>query len=264
MFPNKYGAVGPATGISDASQGSLFVASPGDGRHEVIVETPVHNRFPADRSQEEMVLLVRAYQQRYLALTERPSARYVLLFKNHGVEAGTSLEHPHSQIIATTVVPESVRRRGEIAREHRLRTGRCLYCQIAAEEVRLGTRVVYRDDLFVAYHPFAASRPAETWIVPLDHRPSFGNASEEELTRFASVLSSTLKQLAAGFGDPDFNYAIHSCPCGLDDASRDSWHWHLQLAPRLTKVAGFELGSGIFINTVSPEKAAETMRQAVW
>jgi len=260
VFPNRFPALEPSPPSAAASQGPLFTAVSGEGAHEVVVETPVHNRFPALRSDDEIRLMVQAYQQRYLALMARPSTEYVLVFKNQGEAAGTSIEHPHSQIIAAPVVPESVWRSGEIAREHHRRSGRCLQCQLAEEEMRVGSRVVHRDDRFVVFHPFAAASPAETWIVPLDHQPSFGWVGESALAAFASVLARTLRQLSAGFGDPDFNYAIHSAPRTEED--QPYWHWRLQLIPRLTKAAGFELGSGIYINIASPETTAETMRLA--
>ncbi len=260
VFPNRFPALEPTPSSEGKSQGPLFTAVRGEGVHEVVVETPVHNRLPAARSTEEMQLIVRAYQERYLALMARPSTQYVLVFKNQGEGAGTSIEHPHSQIIATPVVPDAVWRSGEIAREHHRRTGRCLYCQMAEEEMRIGSRVVWQDDRFVVFHPFAAARPAETWIVPLEHEATFGRADDGTLGGFASVLARTLRQLSDGFGDPDFNYAIHSAPRGEED--RPYWHWHLQLMPRISKAAGFELGSGIYINVAPPEATAEIMRSA--
>jgi UDPglucose--hexose-1-phosphate uridylyltransferase len=260
VFPNKYPALVPAPSPEARSQGSLFVAVSGEGVHEVLVETPLHNRFPADRDEGEMVLMARAYQERYMALKSHRSTRYVLIFKNQGEDAGTSLEHPHSQVIAAPVVPERVRRRCEIANEHYDRTGRCLYCDVVSEELKLGSRIVHHDNRFVVFHPFAAARLAETWIVPLEHRPSFGQVDEQGLRAFASVLGRTLRQLSMGFGDPDFNYAVHSAP--KDEEDRPYYHWHLQLMPRLTKAAGLELGSGIYVNVASPKDTAQAMRRA--
>ena len=259
--PNKFPALEPTPTPLAESDGPLFAATPGRGAHEVIVETPVHNGFPVHRSEEEMKLLVRAYQKRYLALMDDPAIQYVLVFKNQGEGAGTSLEHPHSQIVASPVVSASVRRRGDIAREHYRRSGQCLYCQIAAEEVRVGKRVVYSGQGCVVFHPFAAAHVAETWIVPLKHEPSFGPTDEKGLTEFASVLLMTLRQLYWGFGDPDFNYAIHSAP--RDEEHAPHRHWYLQITPRLTKTAGFEVGSGIYINVAPPEETAEAMRSAL-
>ncbi len=259
-FPNKYPALGTGSASGAKSEGPLFAAVTGEGAHEVLVETPVHNRFPADRDDGEMALLVQAYQQRYLALQSHRSTKYVLIFKNHGEGAGTSIEHPHSQIIAAPVVPEKEQRRCQIACERYDRTGRCLYCDIVNEELRLASRVVYHDDQFVVLHPFAAARPAETWIIPLRHQPSFGQVDEQDLRGLASVLLQTLQQLRTAFGDPDFNYAIHTAP--KDEEDRPYYHWHLQLIPRMTKAAGLELGSGMYVNVAAPEDTAEAMRQA--
>lgn len=259
-FPNKFPALTPSVSRDTPSEEPLFTAVSGRGAHEVLVETPVHNRFPADRDEGEMAALVQAYQERYRDLASLDYVKYVLVFKNQGEEAGTSIEHPHSQIVAAPVVPENIRRRIETAREYEGRTGRCVYCDVAAEELRRGTRVVYHDDRFVVFHPFASARPAETWIVPVEHEPSFGAVGRELLEALGSTLLRTLRQLRNAFGDPDFNYAIHSPP--RDEQEQPYYHWHLQLIPRLTKAAGLELGSGMYVNTMAPEDAASLMRAA--
>lgn len=259
-FPNKYPALSPSTPGEERREGPLFAARGGQGAHEVLVETPRHSRLQPLREPGEMWLLVQAYRERYLALKGQPGMKYVLIFKNHGEEAGTSIEHPHSQIIAAPLLPEAVRRRGRIAREHWQGSGYCLCCQVAQEEMRLGQRMVYQDDGFAVFHPFAATCPGETWIVPLEHCPSFGRASEGTLRRFADVLLRTLRQLSAAFGQPDYNYVIHSAPRGEEDQPHH--HWYLQLVPRLGRTAGFELGSGVYINVTSPEETAAAMRRA--
>jgi len=158
VFPNKYPALTPSPPTRAGTASSLFVVLPGEGHHEVIVETPVHNRFPADRSVEELAALLTTYQERCRA----SSIRHVLIFKNRGLRAVTSLEHPHSQVIAAPIVPESVRRRWEIAAEHHRSTGRCLLCDVAAEEISDGRRIVHFNECFVVFHPFVAARPGET------------------------------------------------------------------------------------------------------
>jgi UDPglucose--hexose-1-phosphate uridylyltransferase len=208
-----------------------------------------------------MAILVQAYQLRYRALENIPSIRYISIFKNHGTGAGTSLLHPHSQIIASPVVPENVLRRVQRAEQHYRETSKCLYCHIVDEELRSGSRVVYQDEHFLVFHPFASARPAETWIVPFRHQSSIGQVNKKGLNLFSAVLSRTLKQLSNGFGDPDFNYAIHSVAGSNEE--KPYLHWYLQLVPRLTMSAGFELGSGIQINSKSPESTAAIMRQAI-
>lgn len=260
VFPNKYPVLVPEPASTAASQGPLFTAASGRGEHEVLVETPLHNRLPADRDEDEMAVMMRAYQQRYRALQGRESTRYVLIFKNQGAQAGTSTVHPHSQIIAAPLVPEREQRRYELARGHHDRTGRCLYCDMVAEEERTGARLVHSDGRLVVFHPFAAAYPAETWIVPLEHRPSLGELGEPELRALGSVLGRTLRQLRDAFADPDFNYAIHTAP--KDDAHRPYYHWQLQIIPRMTVAAGLELGSGMYVNTSAPEDTAAAMRRA--
>lgn len=206
-----------------------------------------------------MALLMEVYRERYRALMALPEVEYVLLFKNYGEEAGTSQEHPHSQVIAAPVLPEAVERRCRIAREHYRRTGRCLYCDVAAEEVRAGERLVCREGGFAVFCPFAAAYPGETWIVPLEHCPSFGQAEGETLRALAEVLLGTLRRLAAAFGQPDYNYVLHSAPRGEEGPH---YHWHLQIVPRLGRAAGFELGSGVYINVASPEETAAALRLA--
>lgn len=257
-FPNKFPALTASAWPDAPSEEPLFTAVSGRGAHEVLVETPVHNRFPADRDEGEMAALVQAYHRWYVSHVAQSSAKYVLVFKNQGDEAGTSLVHPHSQIVAAPVVPENVRRRSEVAREYHGRTGSCVYCDIVAAELRLAARIVHHDDHFIVFNPFASARPAETWIVPLEHEPSFGRVSSEWLEPLGSVLLRTLRQLRNAFADPDFNYAIHSLP--PDEQEQPYFHWHFQLIPRLTKAAGLELGSGMYVNTMAPEYAASQMR----
>lgn len=259
-FPNKFPALTTAASPEPRSDEPLFAAVSGQGAHEVLVETPLHNGLPADRDDGQMAVLMRAYQQRYRDLASVDYVKYVLIFKNQGDEAGTSLAHPHSQIVAAPVVPENVRRRIEVASEYHDRTGRCVYCDVAAEELTLAARIVRDDDEFVVFHPFAAAHPGETWIVPLKHEPSFESVSRELLEALGSTLLRTLRQLRSAFGDPDFNYAIHSAP--PDGQKYPHYHWRVQIVPRMAKAAGLELGSGMYVNPLAPEEAAATMRRA--
>lgn len=259
-FSNKFPALGPDAASAAHTSSPLFLALPGRGEHQVLVETPVHNRFAASRTEREMVRLMEAYQQRHLSLMEEPWVEYVLVFKNHGQEAGTSQEHPHSQIIASPIMPDSVHRRGELAHEHYRRNKTCLMCQVVEEEARAAWRVVFQEQQFIVFNPFAASRPAETWIVPTEHQASFAQASGEDVTGLASVLLKALKKLSVGFGDPDFNYVLHTSPKSAENQHPEYWHWYLQIIPRMSTTAGFELGSGIFINTMPSEQTAAIMR----
>ena len=259
VFPNKFSAVrghGPAT---RREEGPLFREMVGVGSHEVIVETPRHNEYTSLMESSHIGQILQAFQARYQILMEDPQIKYICLFKNHGSRAGTSLEHPHCQLVATPVAPLLIRKKYEIAMAHYDETGRCLYSDILDQERANGSRLLFESQHFVVFHPFASRLPYETWIVPIHRESSFGHIQPEELVDLATVLKITLYSLYQGLGNPDFNFIIHSSP--TDDATKDYFLWHIQILPRTTTIAGFELGSGIFINSMLPEDSAAYLRQ---
>ena len=258
VFENRYPALFPRGNIGRRKEGELFVSMDGLGVHEVVVETPLHNKVMARMEDYEVEEVIRAYKERYTSLINLPFVHFVLIFKNHGATAGTSLEHPHSQIIATPLVPRSVRMKCEVATHYHDDTGRCLYLDIINEEVSIAKRVILQTDNFVTLHPFASHSPFETWIMPKRNEASFGNITDEEISELATVLRKTLFQLYKGLNNPDFNFIINSVPKG--DEENGYYLWHLQVIPRLTNRAGFEIGSGIHINTVIPEETASFLR----
>jgi UDPglucose--hexose-1-phosphate uridylyltransferase len=231
----------------------------GVGTHEVIIETPAHDRTLAMMTDHEVADVLTAYQVRYRSLREDPRLKYIIIFKNHGEGAGTSLAHPHSQLVATPVPPMTLRRKYEVAIAHYDNTGRCLYRDIAEAEQKGKSRVVLETDRFLVFHPFASRVPFETWIMPKRHQPSFGQVGEEELRALALVLRRTLRALYERLGDPDFNYIVHSAP--IEDENKDYYLWHIQILPRLSTIAGFELGSGIYVSTMLPEQSAAMIRE---
>ena len=259
-FTNKFSALAPAGSMQRRMEGGFFRLMDGVGYHEVIVETPIHNRHLHCMDVEEVEEILHAYRDRYLALREDKRVKLILIFKNHGEAAGTSLVHPHSQIVATPVVPAQVRRKCEEAIRYYDSTGRCLYCDMLGAERTSGTRVIRESDGFLAFQPFASQVPFETWILPKRHRPCFGQISIEEVRELAQILKDILARLAALLNDPDYNYVLHSAPTDAED--EEYFLWHLQIVPRLTRIAGFEIGSGMRINTASPEETAEAMRNA--
>jgi UDPglucose--hexose-1-phosphate uridylyltransferase len=259
VVPNKYPAL-TLEGSGIRTPAGLYRVMEGFGCHEVIIETPCHNRQPSRMSVQGVEEIVRAYDHRYSILEALPGIRAVILFRNHGPAAGTSLLHPHSQIIATGIVPRHIRHRDDAARSYFDDWGRCLHCDMAEQELSDGRRVVLANERFVAYVPFAAAVPFEIWIVPRRHRACFGGLTDEERADFAAALHSVLGKLDEACGDPDYNYVIHSSAgCGADEAHL---HWHLQLMPRLVTPAGFEMGSGIHINPSIPEEDAALLRGA--
>jgi UDPglucose--hexose-1-phosphate uridylyltransferase len=256
--PNKFSALVPAGSISRKEEEGLFRKMDGVGQHEVIIESPQHNLFiplMEDKQVEEVLL---AYRERYLALREDPRFKLIIIFKNHGRGAGTSLEHPHSQLVATPIVPLNIRHRFEKAASHYDDDGTCVYCDILREGLRVRTRLIMETDRFVTFHPFASRAPFETWILPKEHQASFGSISTGDAKEFAGVLKTTLLKLYKGLSNPDFNYIIHTAP--TKDEHEEYFHWHLQILPRLVTPAGFELGTGIFINTALPEETAAFIR----
>ena len=259
VMPNKFAALTAKGNSIRREVGPLFREMSGVGAHEVIVETPVHNRPIALMDDEEVEQILAAYQARYLALRDDPNIRYIIIFKNYGEGAGTSLEHPHSQLVATPVAPMQIRRKYDVAIGHYDDTGHCLYCDLVDEELRAGSRVIEETARFVVMHPFASRLPFETWILPKRHQPSFGQVPREDLAELARVLKHSLRTLYTALGNPEFNYIIHSAP--VEGESASYYLWHIQILPRLAMIAGFELGSGIAINTVLPEESAEFIRR---
>jgi len=253
-FANKFPALAPEGSTMRREEEGFFLGMDGIGVHEVIVETPVHNKPLALMEDSGVADVLFAYQERCNAISRMPFVKLIIIFKNHGPSAGTSLEHPHSQLVATPVVPRHIRMQCEVAIRYYDDTGRCLYSDLVGHELRIGKRVVMETERFVVFHPFASHQPFETWIVPKAHQACFGNASAEDLEDLAHVLRITLLKLYRGLNNPDFNYVIDTAPAG--DENKDYYLWHLRIIPRLTEVAGFEIGSGIYINTALPEETA--------
>jgi UDPglucose--hexose-1-phosphate uridylyltransferase len=230
----------------------------GFGIHDVIIETPDHAQVPALMSDGEFAEVLRIYRTRYNELSHDSRIAHITIFKNHGRDAGTSLEHPHSQLIATPVISQQIRERFQHALSHYDEFGECMYCQMLREELEDQARVVMLTEHFVALQLFASGTPFNTHIYPRRHAASFGDISAPELVDLSRTLRTILGKLYHGLEDPDFNYTIRSAPA--ECVGVKYFHWYVSVIPRLTRVAGFELGSGMFINTVLPEAAAEFLR----
>ena len=260
VVPNKFAALSGDGSRDQTANGLGFTSMPGTGSHEVVIESPRHDWDISTADEREVVDVLAAYRVRHLALRES-SASMVVIFRNHGAGGGTSLPHPHSQIVASHVVPLLVRHRFDVAMQHYDDTGLCLYVEILHRELADGRRIVAQNDRFVAFQPFAAASPFETWIMPRTHRASFADTTDDELADLAPLLRDVLGGLRGLLDDPDYNYVIHSAPPG--DEGRSYFLWHLQIVPRLTTPAGFELGSGISVNPSSPEMTAAALREAI-
>lgn len=230
----------------------------GFGVHDVIVETPDHSLLTALMPDAHVANIIRCYKKRFDDLSADRRIAHVTIFKNHGADAGTSIEHPHSQLIAAPIISSQVRGRMYEALRHYDEFGECIFCSTLQEELDQKTRIVLASDHFVALQPFASSTPFSTYIYPRRHMASFGHIDDAEIRDLAVVLRTVLAKLYVGLNNPDFNYAIRTAPA--ECAGVTYYHWYLSVIPRLTRVAGFELGSGTFINTVLPEAAAEFLR----
>jgi UDPglucose--hexose-1-phosphate uridylyltransferase len=261
VIPNKFAVLSPSSEHEHVEEGPLFRRLGGYGAHEIVIEAPEHDRFLGHQPVEQIDRVLRALHARFNALAQDTRLRAVVAFKNHGAAAGTSLRHPHWQIIATPVVPRQMRVKSAIATDYFDRTGRCVYCDLLTEERAAGIRVIVAGEDYTAVLPYASATPYQVRVMPRVHRASFGRVPEEELGRLAPVLREVLGRLYAGLGDPAFNLTIATAPRG--DEHKPSGHWHVDILPRLTTPAGFELGSGMAINTVLPEDAAEHLRRAV-
>lgn len=258
VFPNRFPAVTPEGDIARHLKQGCFLSMDGVGFHEVIVENPIHNKQLALMKDEEIAQVLNAYHQRYYAMAQSPSVKSIIIFKNYGTAAGTSLEHPHSQLVATGIVPRHMRIQYEVAISYYDDNGSCLYSDITLRELEAGSRIIMETDKFVVFHPFASHRPFETWITPKQNQASFGQSATEDIQALASVLRITLLKLYHGLDNPDFNLVVDSAPVGEERA--DFYQWHIRIIPRIAEAAGFEIGSGIYINTALPEETAQFMR----
>jgi UDPglucose--hexose-1-phosphate uridylyltransferase len=258
VVPNKFAALS-ADALPSRSLNHLRRRIEGFGFHEVIVDTPNHAHCMALLTDEEVAEVLRVYKHRYNALSLDHRIAHVTLFKNHGADAGASLQHPHSQLIATPVIPSQVRHRMHEALRHYDDVGECMFCHLVEREVEEQTRVVIKSEHFVAMEVFASATPFATHIFPLRHMASFGDIRAAEIADLARVLRTILAKLYMGLDNPDYNFTIRSGPA--EYAGARHFHWYVSVIPRLTRVAGFELGSGMFINTVLPEAAAEFLRK---
>lgn len=255
---NKFAALTPE-GQRIRKIDGIYRSMTGVGMHEVIVEHPKHNAVTALMSDGEVANIIRAYKERYLIVQKDKRIESIIIFKNHGAGAGTSLEHPHSQLVATPIVPPQVRGRMNAAMTYFDDTGECIFCHTFKEELKAKERIVLETEHFVSLVPYAALSPFHIWIFPRRHMASFVEINEAEIKDFAINLKNTLAKLYYGLDNPDFNYSIRSIP--VDEKGSDYFHWYISLIPRVSQTAGFELGSGMFINVALPEASAKFLRE---
>jgi len=257
VIPNKFAALSSEARPTRNLQ-HLRRRIDGFGYHEVIIDSPDHSSAMALLPDLQVAKILGVFKERYNSLSADQRINHVTIFKNHGVDAGASMQHPHSQLIATPVIPSQVRHRLHEALRHYDDAGECMFCHMVEREVEDQTRVVLKSELFVAMEVFASATPFATHVFPLRHMASFGEITAAEISDLARVLRTLLAKLYVGLENPDLNFTIRSGPS--DYVGARHFHWYVSVIPRLTRVAGFELGSGMFINTVLPEAAADFLR----
>jgi len=257
VVPNKFPAL-RVEGDLDRQGEGLYDRMNGVGAHEVVIECADHMKTLAEMDERQVAELIWAFRDRVMDLKKDKRLRYVMMFKNHGEEAGASLEHPHSQIIALPVVPRRVQEELDGARKYFEFKERCVYCDILRQEVRDGERMVLQTDEFLAMCPFAARFPFETWIVPFRHDSHFESIHEREVYNLGWMLKSVLQKLDRVLERPAYNLIIHTAP--VQEPGCNYYHWHIEIIPQLTRVAGFEWGTGFYINPTPPEESAQFLR----
>ncbi|MEA1981492.1 MAG: galactose-1-phosphate uridylyltransferase [candidate division Zixibacteria bacterium] len=257
VFPNKYPALRVEGGLDRAPKG-LYDKMNGVGAHEVIVETSEHACDIVDMSDEQVRDIFWAYRERMIDLEKDIRIKYILVFKNHGEAAGASLEHAHSQLIATPIIPKRVAEEISGAKRYFEYKERCIFCDINRQEIEENERLVSDFDSFIVVQPFAPRFPFETWVLPKTHQSSYLEMSDKDHLVLARCFKDTLARLKIALNDPPFNFILHTRPTSKE--SHEYYHWHFEIIPKLTKIAGFEWGSGIYINPTTPEESAEFLR----
>ncbi|HET7875795.1 MAG TPA: DUF4931 domain-containing protein, partial [Methylomirabilota bacterium] len=257
VVPNKFPALRIEGELEPAGEG-LYDRMNGVGAHEVLIETPDHDAALDRLPRWHAAAVLRAWRERMLDLAKDSRLEYVMVFENHGALAGASLEHPHGQLIATPIVPIMIEEELSGGLQHFRIKKRCIWCDIVRQERQGGARLILDEGGFLALAPFAPRFPFETWVLPVGHRSRYEDGGPEELEPLAGVLIRILGRMRRLLGDPPFNLMLHSAP--LKAPALDHFHWHIEIIPNLTRVAGFEWGTGFFINPTPPEEAARYLQ----
>ncbi|MCX8045028.1 MAG: galactose-1-phosphate uridylyltransferase [Desulfobacterota bacterium] len=258
VVPNKFPALISTGELRRISEG-IYERMNGLGVHEIIIETADHHADALSLSAADYRDIIIAYRQRIRALKQDSRMHYVSVFKNYGERAGSTLEHPHSQLIALPVVPKRALEELDGAQTYFHQKGRCVFCDIVTQEQADGRRIADENEHFLAFAPYASRFPFETCIIPKQHAASFEDADERMVEAFAAIMNTTMKKIAVALGNPPYNYMLHSSPFSRDVSP--FYHWHIEIIPRLVRVAGFEWGTGFYMNPTPPEQAAEHLRE---
>lgn len=261
VVPNRYPALKPDGEIIKRGEGLYDVVS-GVGAHEVIIESPRHEDSLATMEVEHISKVLLAWKARIQHLKRDARFKFIMVFENHGESAGASLEHPHSQLVALPIVPKRVVEELNGSRSHYQLKERCIYCDILHQEINLNRkeRIICENEHFISLAPFASRFPFEAWILPKSHCHAFEMMDDGLSPAAAEILKDLLEKINIVLGDPDYNITLHTSPFNNGENTEHFYHWHLEILPKLTKVAGFEWGTGFYINPTPPEDAARFLR----
>jgi UDPglucose--hexose-1-phosphate uridylyltransferase len=258
--PNRYPAFTPPKRKISRRQimksSDLVVAV---GHHEVLIESPVHDGHPANAKISQLVHVINAYVDRLRELSSKPYVKYVSIFRNHGLEAGASLSHAHSQIIATPFIPRIVEEELEASRKFWKQNKKCVFCDILEKELD-GPRLILENKDYAVFAPWASVHPLEFWIFPKKHETTLLEISRSEVKTFAETLKTCFSGLKKLLNDPPYNFGFH---LAINKDAREYYHWHLEVYPKLAIWAGFEKSTGMYINTIAPEVAAESLKKVI-
>ena len=258
VVPNKFAAL-VHEGEPYILTQDLYEARNGVGAHEVIIEDPQHLTSLPQQKENQIELIFKTWRERFRELAKDERLAYTQIFKNHGQIAGSSLEHPHSQLITTPIVPKTIQEEISGANEYYQQHGKCIYCAVIAHEKAINKRMVACSKHFIAFCPYASRFPFETWILPLNHQHSFGEISDRQILDLSFLIKDFVTRLFTVLDNPPFNIVLHTSPYRYQKGVTN-YHWHLEIFPRLTIVAGFEWGTGYFINPTAPESAAQYLQ----
>ena len=259
VVPNKFPALRIEGELQRQGMG-MFDMSSGVGAHEVIIETPDHNKSLADLMDHEVEKVIWSYRDRSVDLRADKRFHYIMIFKNHGFSAGASLSHSHSQIIALPMIPKNVREELVGASSYYEYKERCIFCDMLVQERAENERLICENSRFLVFSPFASRFPFEVWVLPKEHHSDFSFIRTEDVIDLARILKEALLRIKKVLKNPPYNFIIHTS--AIEKRDRKDYHWHIEIMPKLLPIAGFEWGSGFYINPTPPEVAAKYLREA--
>ena len=258
VVANKFPAL-QIEGELDRRGLGIYDMSNGIGAHEVLIESPYHNKDIPELLPQEIEGYLKMCCVRSADLKRDSRFKYIMIFRNYGSAAGASLEHPHTQLVALPMVPKNALEEIHGARDYYNYRERCIFCDIIRQEIQDKTRVILEDKYFISFCPFVSRFPFEIMIMPKQHSGYFCQISGDEVVALASIMKDTLTKLKKVFENLSYNYIIHSAPIN-GEADVEYYHWHIEIMPKLTQVAGFEWGTGFYLDQTSPELAAQYLK----